>query len=67
MIVDVELGIVGPDRLCSVRDPDNLLAVARDVVEDRGIELLDGREVDAAFLMGERTGVEDLDRRHVHG
>jgi len=66
VIVDVEVFVVHPDRVRFARGPLELLAIAGQSMKERGGQVLDGLEVDAAVIVLEGPGVEDHGAADVH-
>ena len=60
VVVDVEAVVVDPDRVVLERDVAQLLAVARDLVQQAGGQLLEGLSVDAAIGLAQGPGLQNL-------
>ena len=59
--VEVELGIVDPDRMALDRNPAQLLAQSRQLRKSRCDDLADAREIDAALRRAQGARLEDQD------
>ncbi len=66
VVVEIEIGVVHPDRMVGERNPVQHLAVARDEVQDRLDRSAQLDEIDTAVSGPQRSDIVDLCRRDVH-